>query len=178
MNANHEILFNEQTIADKVKELADLISKDYAGKELLLVCILKGAITFTADLMRRITVPVTVECVQAASYGASTSPAEKVVIKHDLETDVRGRHVLLVDTIVDTGKTMDSLLRNFAARGPADLAVVALLDKKSRRLVDVPISYRGFEAPDAFVVGYGMDSAERFRNLPYIAMLKETAHRK
>lgn len=172
MRKNHEILFDEQAIANKVRELASRISRDYEGKEVVLICILKGALTFTADLMRLLSIPVTIECVQAASYGALTTPSKNITIKHDIETDVKDRHVLLVDTIIDTGKTMDYLLRKFKARGAASLGTVALLDKKSRRLVDVPITYSGFEIPDTFVVGYGMDSAEQYRNLPYIAALK------
>jgi len=176
MRKNHEILFDEQAIASKVRELASRISKDYEGKEVVLICILKGAITFTADLMRQISIPVTVECIQAASYGASTTPSKNITIKHDIETDLRGRHVLLVDAIIDTGKTMDCLLRKFRALCPASLGTVALLDKKSRRMVDVSITYSGFEIPDTFVVGYGMDSAEQYRNLPYIASLKPATH--
>ena len=172
MRRSHEILFDEQAIANKVGELASRISQDYEGKEVVLVCILKGALTFTADLMRLLSIPVTIECIQAASYGALTTSSETIVIKHDIETDIRDRHVLLVDTIIDTGRTMDCLLRKFRALGPASLGTVALLDKKSRRIVDVSITYSGFEIPDAFVVGYGMDSAERYRNLPYIASLK------
>jgi hypoxanthine phosphoribosyltransferase len=172
MSKYHEILFDEQTIANKVRELASRISKDYEGKEAVLVCILKGALTFTADLMRLLTIPVTIECIQAASYGASTISSGNITSKQDIETDIRDRHVLLVDTIIDTGKTMDCLLRKFRARGPASLGTVALLDKKTRRSADVPVTYSGFEIPDTFVVGYGMDSAERYRNLPYIASLK------
>ena len=175
MSATHEILFDEQTIADKVKELASQISKDYADKELILVCILKGAFTFTADLMRRLTIPSRVEFIQAASYGASTRSPGDISIKQDIGVDINGRHVLLVDTVVDTGKTLANVLQQFGTRGPASLCTVALLDKKFRRTVDVTITYRGFEIPDAFVVGYGMDLAEQYRNLPYIAAIKPSA---
>jgi hypoxanthine phosphoribosyltransferase len=171
---NPEILFDEQTIAGKVEELASRISRDYAGKELVVICILKGAFTFTADLTRHLTVPATVEFVQAASYGDSTTSAREVVIKQDLRTDIKNKHVLLVDTIIDTGKTLASLLRMFSARDPASLTAVALLDKKSCRIEDVTVEYCGFEIPDAFVVGYGLDFAERYRNLPYIAKLDPT----
>lgn len=171
MSDNPEILFNEQTIADKVEELAARISRDYAGKELVVICVLKGAFTFTADLMRHLTIPVTVEFVQAASYGDSTTSAREVVIKQDLRTDIKDKHVLLVDTIIDTGRTLDSLLRMFSTRNPASIAVAALLNKKSCRIEDVTVEYCGFEIPDAFVVGYGLDFAERYRNLPYVAKL-------
>jgi hypoxanthine phosphoribosyltransferase len=172
MEDSHEILFDEQAIANKVEELASRISADYAGKELVLVCILKGAMMFTADLMRGLTIPAVLDFVQAASYGDSTTSSKTITIRQDLVIDIRDRHVLLVDTIIDTGRTMDQLLRKFEKRGPASLGAVALLDKKSRRVVDVAVAYRGFEIPDAFVVGYGMDCAEKFRNLPYIAALK------
>ncbi len=168
-----EILFDEQTIENKVKELAAEISRDYAGKDLLLVCILKGAITFTADLMRRITFPVTLDFIHASSYGASTSSSRRILIKKDIEADIRGKHVLLVDCIIDTGETMDCLLKRFAERGPASIKTVVLLDKTSRRTVEVPLAYKGFEIPDKFVVGYGMDCGEKYRTLPHIAVIKQ-----
>jgi hypoxanthine phosphoribosyltransferase len=172
MSTIGKILFYEQTIADKVNELASQISKDCEGKELVLICILKGAMTFTADLTRRLTVPVIIECIQASSYGGKITSSDDIRIKQGAEIDLTGRHVLLVDTIIDTGKTMNRLLQKFRTQHPASLGVVALLDKKSRRTADVEITYRGFEIPDTFVVGYGMDSAEQYRNLPYIAALK------
>jgi hypoxanthine phosphoribosyltransferase len=167
-----DILFDEATIADKVQELGERISRDYAGKEPVMVCILKGAVIFTTDLVRSISCPLTVEFLQASSYGMSTDSSRNVLIKKDLETNITGRHVLLVDTIVDTGATFDSLIRLLSQRKPASLQAVVLLDKSCRRLVDVSISYRGFEIPDAFVVGYGLDFQELYRNLPYIAVLK------
>lgn len=170
-----EILFDEQTITEKVRELAAWISKDYAGKELVLVCILKGAAVFTADLMRHLSLKVTVEYLQAASYGPSATSSRAITIKKDIEGDIRGKHVLLVDTIVDTGATLASLFNKLGERGPASLNAVTLLDKKSRRTVPVPLAYCGFEIPDKFVVGYGMDLGERHRNLPYIATLKSAA---
>ena len=168
-----EILFDEQTIENKVRELAAGISRDYAGKDLLLVCILKGAITFTADLMRRISFPVTLDFVHASSYGSSTFSSRRILIKKDIEADIRGKHVLLVDCIIDTGETMDCLLKRFTERGPAGLKTVVLLDKTSRRNVEVPLAYKGFEIPDKFVVGYGMDCGEKYRTLPYIAVIKQ-----
>jgi len=167
-----EILIDEAAIAGKVRELAGRISRDYAGKELVLACILKGAAVFTADLMRGITIPVSVEFLQAASYGASTTSSRDIIIKKDIDSDIAGKHVLLVDTIIDTGETMAYLLKKFADRRPASLRAAALLDKRCRRSVYVPIAYIGFEIPDKFVVGYGMDYGERYRNLPAIAELK------
>jgi hypoxanthine phosphoribosyltransferase len=169
-----DILFDEQTIARKVKELAGRISRDYAGKDLLLVSILKGAVVFTADLMRRLSIPVTVDFICASSYSMSTKSSRKINIKKDLDTDISGKHVLLVDTIIDTGETLDFLVKVLSERKPASLKAVTLLDKKSRRIVDVPIAYPGFEIPDKFVVGYGLDCGQRYRNLPYIATIKTT----
>ena len=169
-----EILFDEQTLARKVKELADSISRDYAGKDLLLVSILKGAVVFTADLMRRLSIPVTVDFICASSYGMSTESSQKIHLKKDLDTDIKGKHVLLVDTIVDTGETLDFLMKMLSERKPASLKAVTLLDKKSRRTVEVSLAYCGYEIPDKFVVGYGLDCAQQYRNLPYIAIVKTT----
>ncbi len=169
-----EILLDEQTIIEKVREMASRISKDYAGKELVLIGVLKGAAVFTADLLRHISIPVMIDYVQAASYGMSTTSSRKIVIKKDLETDIRGKHVLLIDTIIDTGETMDYLLKKIRKEEPASLRTVALLDKRERRLVDVPIDYLGFTIPDKFVVGYGLDCEEQFRDLPYIAVVTKS----
>ena len=170
-----EILFEEQMIKEKVRELAAAISKDYEGKELVLVCILKGAAVFTADLIRHLSLKITIDYVQAASYGSSTTAARAIEIKKDVETDIRGKHVLLVDTIIDTGATLQSLRTMLNKRGPASLKTVVLLDKRSRRASTVPVEYFGFACPDSFVVGYGMDRGESFRNLPYIAALRSGA---
>jgi hypoxanthine phosphoribosyltransferase len=170
-----EILFDQETIGKKVAELARQIAQDYAGKDPVLVCILKGAITFTADLMRCIPFSVTLDFVQASSYGMGTSTSREIRIKKDIETDINGRHVLIVDCIIDSGKTMDFLLKRYGERNAASLKAVVLLDKRSRRTVDVPLAYRGFEIPDRFVVGYGVDCAEQYRNLPYIAALRNSA---
>jgi hypoxanthine phosphoribosyltransferase len=173
MNEIGEVLFDEAAIADKVEELGGLISRDYAGKEPVMVCILKGAVIFTTDLVRNISCPVTLDFIQASSYGMSTNSSDRVLIKKGLATDITGRHVLLVDTIIDTGRTFDRLTRMLAERKPASMNTVVLFDKSSRRLVDLPIAYRGFEIPDTFVVGYGLDYEEQYRNLPYLAVLKE-----
>jgi hypoxanthine phosphoribosyltransferase len=167
-----EILFDARAIDRKVNELAARISKDYEGKDVVLICVLKGAITFTADLMRRLTMPVELDFARAASYGSSTTALGDVSITKDIDADIKDRHVLLVDGIVDSGKTLDCLRRRYAARGPASLKAVVLLDKRSRRTVDVPIEYIGYEIPDRFVVGYGMDFSEKHRSLPYIAEIK------
>jgi hypoxanthine phosphoribosyltransferase len=167
-----EILIDAATIEKRVEELAGEISRDYAGKDLVLVGVLKGAVIFLADLIRRVTIPSAVDFVHASSYGNSTVSSREVKIKKDVDIDVTGRHVLLVDTVIDTGLTLTRVFKQFQKRGPASLKAVVLLDKKPRRIVDVPIAYRGFEIQDVFVVGYGVDCAERCRNLPYIAVVK------
>ena len=171
MEETHRILFSKQAIEQRVAELAQDISRDYAGKEVVAVCILKGALSFFTDLVRSITVPVTVDLIQASSYGSGTVSSRKIVISKDISTDIKGKHVLLIDTIIDTGETMAYLYKRFLEQGTASLAVAGLLDKKPRRTVEVPIAYIGFEIPDLFVVGYGMDYGEQYRNLPYIAFL-------
>ncbi len=167
-----KILFDEQAIAKKVRELAAQISADYAGKEVVLVGILKGAVVFMADLMRGISIPVSIDFIRAASYGKSTEPSRNVVITKDIETDITGKHVLLIDTIVDTGATLHCILGTLRAKGPASLEAVVLLDKKARRTTEVALAYRGFEIPDVFVVGYGVDCGEGYRNLPYFAAVE------
>ena len=168
-----EILFDEQAIERTVLELAAQISRDYAGKDLLLVCILKGAAIFFTDLARRLTIPVKLEFAQVSSYGSGSVSSRVVTVTKDIGSDISGKHVLLVDGIIDTGTTMDFLLKRYRERGLASLKVAVLLDKHAHRTVDVPIDYRGFEIPDRFVVGYGMDSGEKYRNLPYIAAVRQ-----
>jgi hypoxanthine phosphoribosyltransferase len=167
-----EILVSEQEIQAKVAELGRRISHDYQDKELLLVGLLRGAIVFLSDLMRRIDIPIQLDFFGISSYGASTeSGAVRLVM--DLETDIAGRHVLIVEDIVDTGKTLYYLVQNLEARRPASLRICALLDKPDRRQVPIQVDYVGFEIPDKFVVGYGLDFAEGYRNLPFVGVLKE-----
>ncbi len=166
-----EILFDQRIIEQKVMELGARISRDYDGGEIVLVSILKGAITFTADLMRCITLPVELDFVRAASYGLGTVSGGILVMK-DIETEIKGRDVLLVDCIIDSGETLDCLLKRYQERRPKSLKTAVLLDKKPRRRFEVRLDYVGFEIPDRFVVGYGMDCAEQYRNLPYIASVK------
>ena len=171
MDDDLEVLFDEATVQAKVGELAARISRDYAGKSLIVVCILKGAALFTADMVRQITADVTVDFVRAASYGASTSSAGQVTVEQDILADIKGKHVLLVDGIVDSGRTLSFLLERYWQRRPASLRVAVLLDKPARRAQTVQIDYTGFTLPDRFVVGYGMDAGEQYRNLPNIALL-------
>lgn len=171
-----EVLVPEDKIQAKVAELGRRISEDYAGQEILLIGLLRGAIVFLSDLMRAIDIPVRLDFIGISSYGASTeSGAVRLVM--DLETDIAGRHVLVVEDIIDTGKTMSYLMQNLLARQPASLRVCALLDKPERREVPITVDYVGFEIPDEFVVGYGLDFAEGYRNLPFVGVLKEHLYR-
>ncbi len=166
-----DILIDEATIEAKVAELAGSISRDYAGRDLLLVCVLKAAAVFTADLMRALTIPSTVEFVSVSSYRGAR-PGETIDVTRDIDTDISGKHLLLVDTIVDSGRTLDLLCRRYRLRGPAGIKTVVLLDKPSHRAYDVPLDYVGFQVPDRFVIGYGLDMADQYRNLPFIGALK------
>jgi hypoxanthine phosphoribosyltransferase len=172
-----EVLVSEEQIQAKVVELGQRISRDYAGKELLLIGLLRGAIVFLSDLMRAIEIPVRLDFIGISSYGFTTeSGAVRLVM--DLETDISGRHVLVVEDIVDTGKTLAYLVDNLRSRQPASLRVCALLDKPERRQVPIRVDYVGFEIPDKFVVGYGLDFAEGYRNLPFVGVLKEPLYKK
>jgi hypoxanthine phosphoribosyltransferase len=156
----------------RVRELAAAVSRDYADRRLLLVCVLKGAVFFLSDLMRHIDIPVEVDFMAVASYGSATDSSGVVRILKDLDMPLEGRDVLIVEDIVDSGLTLQYLLRNLGSRDPASLEVCSLLTKPSRRKVELPVRYVGFEIPDRFVVGYGLDYDERYRNLPYIAALE------
>ncbi|MDW8339012.1 MAG: hypoxanthine phosphoribosyltransferase [Thermoleophilia bacterium] len=166
-----EILIDEATLRARVVELGAEISTDYAGRDLLLVGVLKGAVFFMADLMRELTVPCEIDFMAISSYGAATDSSGVVRILKDLDINVAGRDVLVVEDIVDSGLTLSYLIRSLRARKPASLEVVALLTKPERREIDVPVRYVGFEIPNRFVIGYGLDFAERYRNLPYVAVL-------
>jgi len=169
-----QILLTPEQIATRVQELGVAISEDYAGKELMLICILKGANIFLADLVRQITVPVSYDFVAVSSYGADTKSSGVVRILKDLDESAESKHVLVVEDIVDTGLTLrlSYILENLRSRRAASVKVCTLLDKPSRRRVDVPVDYYGFKVEDKFVVGYGMDYQGKYRNLPYIGVLK------
>ena len=166
-----ETLVAEDRLAERVRELGREISADYTGRDLLLVGVLKGAVFFLADLMRHLEVDCEVDFMAVASYGSSTDSSGVVRILKDLDASIEGRNVLIVEDIVDSGLTLSYLLRTMRARDPASLEVCALLTKPERRKVDLPIRYTGFEIPDRFVIGYGLDYGERFRSLPYVAVL-------
>jgi hypoxanthine phosphoribosyltransferase len=166
------VLITAEEIEARLAELAEAVDADYAGQELLLVGVLKGAIFAMADLARHLTVDAAMDFMACSSYGSSTSSSGVVRILKDLDTDIEGRHVLIVEDIVDSGLTLDYLMKNLRSRRPASVQVLSLLTKPSRREVDLPISYVGFEVPDVFVVGYGLDYAERYRGLRHIVTLR------
>ena len=168
-----EILIDEETLAARVAELGAEVSSDYQGRDLLLIGVLKGAVFFMADLMRHLTVPCEVDFMAISSYGDSTDSSGIVRILKDLDINIEGREVLVVEDIIDSGLTLSYLMRNLESREPASLEVCALLTKPARREIDVPVRYVGFEIPNRFVVGYGLDFAERYRNLPYVAVLSQ-----
>jgi hypoxanthine phosphoribosyltransferase len=166
-----EILIGEDDLQARIRELGAELSADYAGREVLLVGVLKGAVFFMADLMRSLTIPCEIDFMAISSYGASTDSSGVVRILKDLDINIEGRHVLVIEDIVDSGLTLSYLVRNLESREPASLEVCALLTKPSRREIDVPVRYIGFEIPNRFVIGYGLDFAERYRNLPYVGVL-------
>jgi len=166
-----EILVDRETLAARVDELAAQITRDYEGKEILLVGVLKGAVFFMADLMRELTIPCEIDFMAISSYGAATDTSGVVRILKDLDINIAGRDVLVVEDIIDSGLTLSYLMRNLGARKPTSLEICALLTKPERREIEVPVRYVGFEIPNRFVIGYGLDFAERYRNLPYIGVL-------
>jgi len=168
-----EILITEEELQVKIAELGRAISADYQGKDLLAVCILRGAIIFLADLTRQITVPHEIDFMAVSSYGGGRTESSGVVrILMDLRTNIRGRDVLIVEDIVDTGLTMTYIIDNLKTRRPASLHTCTLLNKQARREVDISVDYIGFEIPDKFVIGYGLDYGEKYRNLPFVGVLK------
>ncbi len=173
-----EVLFSEQDINKRIEELGMQISKDYEGKFPLLVCILRGAFMFLADLVRKIDIPMSVDFMAISSYGGKTDSTGQVKILKDLDTSIKNRHVLIVEDIVDTGLTMDAVTRLLGTRKPASLKIASLLDKEERRLIPIKVDYYGFKVPNEFVVGYGLDYEEKYRNLPFIGILKEKIYRK
>jgi len=166
-----DILIDRDALQQRIAELGEEISADYAGRDLLLVGVLKGAVFFMADLMRSLTIPCEIDFMAISSYGDSTDSSGVVRILKDLDINIEGREVLVVEDIIDSGLTLSYLMRNLEAREPATLEICALLTKPERREIDVPVRYVGFEIPNRFVIGYGLDFAERYRNLPYVGVL-------
>ncbi len=168
-----EVLLSEEQIQAKVVELGARISADYAGRELTLVSVLKGSLPFMADLMRSISIPVQIDLMEVSSYGGTATESSGLVrILKDLSSSIDGRHVLIVEDIIDTGLTLNYLMRYMRGKNPASLRICTLLDKPARRLVEIPIDYLGFEIPDQFVIGYGLDYGERYRNLRFVGVLR------
>ena len=172
------VLLEEEAIQKRVKELGRQITRDYEGKELVLIGILKGAVVFFADLIRHVELPMSMDFMAISSYGNATKSAGVVRILKDLDKDIVGKHIIIVEDIVDSGLTLSFLKDNLVSRGAASLRICALLDKPERRKVDIKADYQGFTIPDAFVVGCGLDYAERYRNLPYIGVLKPEIYTK
>ena len=167
-----EVLFSQQQLEERVDQIAQEITRDYAGKEIVLISVLRGSFVFMADLCRRIDLPCTIDFMSVSSYGKGTSSTGQVQITKDLSGDISGKHILVVEDILDSGNTLSYLLKLLEQRKPASIRLCTLLDKPDRRVKPVEVHYSGFTIPDAFVVGYGLDYAEHYRNLPYIGILK------
>jgi hypoxanthine phosphoribosyltransferase len=173
-----EVLITYEQIREKTEELGRQITEDYEGKDLLLICVLKGGLMFLADLMREIQLPVEIDFMAVSSYGDATESSGVVRILMDLDRNVQGRHVLIVEDIIDTGRTLNYIIDNLRTRGPASIKVCTLLNKPSRRVLDIPLDYLGFTIPDRFVVGYGLDYGQIYRNLPFVGVLKPELYSK
>ncbi len=172
MSERVRVMLSEEEVDKRIKEIGDQISKDYEGKQVHLVCVLKGGSFFMCELAKRIDVPVSLDFMSVSSYGSETKSSGVVKIVKDLDEPLKDKDVLVVEDIVDSGRTLSYLLDMLESRGPADVKLCTLLDKPDRRVVDVKVDYTGFEIPDEFVVGYGLDYDQKYRNLPYIGMVK------
>lgn len=177
MNKDIErILLSEEEIAAKVKELGAQISKDYADKNPIIISVLKGSFMFMADLVRAVTIPCTVDFMSVSSYGGGTTSSGEVKIVKDFDESIDGRHIIVVEDILDSGRTLSYLMKNMKARGAASISLCTFLDKPDRRVVPVEVAYKGFTVPDAFIVGYGLDYDQQYRNLPYVGVLKPSVY--
>ncbi|MBR1900189.1 MAG: hypoxanthine phosphoribosyltransferase [Lachnospiraceae bacterium] len=174
MKETSRVLIPEDKVDERIAQLGEQISRDYAGKQVHLIGILKGSIFFICELAKRITVPVTMDFMSVSSYGAGTKSTGVVKLIKDLDEPIEGKHVLVVEDIIDSGHTLSYLLKNLSDRHPASIRLCTLLDKPERREVDVEVDYQGFSIPDEFVIGYGLDYDQRYRNLPYIGVLSLT----
>ena len=173
-----EILFSEEVINAKIKELAGRISDDYKGKDLLVVGVLKGSVIFAAELIKNITIPCQIDFMAVSSYGDSSETTGVVRILKDLDSEISGKHIIIVEDIVDSGITLNYLSNYLKSRNASSVEIVSLLTKPSRRKVDIDCKYVGFETPDEFLVGYGLDYAEKYRNLPFVGILKREVYEK
>ena len=167
-----KVLLSEKEVDDRIQAIGEQISSDYAGKQVHLICVLKGGSFFLCELAKRITVPVSLDFMSVSSYGSETKSSGVVKIIKDLDEPIKGKDVLVIEDIVDSGRTLSYLMEMLKDRGPASLKLCTLLDKPDRRVIDVPVDYTGFEIPDEFVVGYGLDYDQRYRNLPYIGVVE------
>ena len=172
MSETVRVMLEEDVVNKRIAELAKALSEEFEGEQLHLICILKGSIFFTCELAKRITVPVTMDFISVSSYGSGTTSSGNVIIKKDLDEDIEGKNVVVIEDIIDTGRTLASLLKLLEKRNPKKLKLCTLLDKPDRRIADVSVDYTGFVIPDEFVVGYGLDYDQRYRNLPYIGILE------
>jgi len=172
-----EVLFSKQDLADKCRELGEQISEDYEGKDLVLVGILKGSVVFMTDLMKEITIPCSIEFMEVSSYGSGSTSSGVVKINKDLGMDITGKHILIVEDIIDTGLTLSYLVDYLKTRKADGIDIVCLLNKKERRVRNIPVKYVGFEVPDEFIIGYGIDYAEKYRNLPFVGTLKDEIYK-
>jgi hypoxanthine phosphoribosyltransferase len=172
MVENLRVMISEEQVTKRIKEIAEQISKDYEGKSIHLICILKGSVFFSCDLAKRITVPVTIDFMSVSSYGNETVSSGRVRIVKDLDESIQGKHVLIIEDIIDSGRTLAYLLDLLGTRAPESLNICTLLDKPDRRVTDVDVKYVGFEIPDEFVVGYGLDYQQEYRNLPYVGVIE------
>ncbi|MBE7042582.1 MAG: hypoxanthine phosphoribosyltransferase [Ruminococcaceae bacterium] len=171
-----KILITEEEITRRVKELGEEISKDYAGEEVMVLCVLKGAFVFASDLIRAISLPASINFMCLSSYGSGTTSSGKVQVTKDLDCPVEGKHVIIAEDVIDSGNTLHFLVDYLKEKGATSVDVCAIFDKPSRRQVEVEVRYIGFEIPDEFVIGYGLDYAENFRNLPYLGVLKREVY--
>lgn len=172
MSEKVRVMLSEQQVNQRIQEIGEKISRDYEGRSVHLVCVLKGGTFFMCELAKRITVPVSIDFMSVSSYGNETKSSGVVRIVKDLDEPLKDKHVIVVEDIVDSGRTLSYLLNILKERGPASLSLCTLLDKPDRRVVDVAVDYTGFEIPDEFVVGYGLDYAQKYRNLPYIGVVE------
>ncbi len=177
-NDIQEVLLTEQMLKDKVAELGAQITRDYADKEIFAIGILRGAVVFMADLIRAIERPVQIDFMAVSSYGMQADSSGIVRILKDLDSSITGKHVLIIEDIIDSGQTLSYLIKNLSERKPASIRLCTLMNKPERRKVDLPVKYVGFEIPNEFVVGYGLDYAEKYRNLPYLGILKRSVYEK
>ncbi|MGH4118254.1 hypoxanthine phosphoribosyltransferase [Clostridium sp.] len=172
-----EVLYSSDQLRDKIRQMGAKISNDYVGKELILIGVLKGSVVFMADLIRQITIPCKMDFMAVSSYGSSTETSGVVKILKDLDYDIQGKDVLIVEDIIDSGVTLKYLRKYLLARKPCSLEIICMLNKPDRRTVDIDVKYSGYDVPDYFLVGFGLDFAQKYRNLPYVGILKEEIYK-